>query len=393
MTDLQELNAEVKNIKLSELRPSEASALAKIREFFVPTANAWVIATFETNPALVGGAVSSAFSGSGNLIKRIFEFLYKTFLRILVNRILNAFQSQILNWIAGGGKPKFVTNWRGFLSDAFNEAVGETIAKIAPKLCRGFGAAVRLSLRPPPDFTDQVRCTLDDVIRNTQYFYDDFSRGGWLAYSATLEPQNNYYGSVLIASDIVMQEASKKKEAAEKEASASAGFLGVKKCASSHEEVVDDSTDRRETVCDEYTTVTPGAAVGESLFGSLNWKANQIVSAERLEELVAAIIDASINRMIGLGLSSLSRAISGSDSNRNVYDDLNTRAPAGIGDVPSDIRSGLDTLDTSIRDTSDVERARNAEEEARENSERCRGLEGPALEDCISNNTSTTPTP
>jgi hypothetical protein len=275
----------------------------------------------------------------------IWKWIYTTLLRVMVNRLIDQFQNQVVNWIAGGGSPKFVTDWKGFLKKAGGDAAGIAIQKYIPGLCRSFGPLVRLQLEYAYKQQPQTTCTLDQVVQNVQNFYNDFSNGGWVAYSAVTLPSGNYYGSLLETSNMVQLEKQQAAEAAKNDAGAAQGFLGVKKCTNPKTVTFpntnegwdafggsgDKYTLEKEPVCEkaqgeggtctailcgngDYGTVTPGTAVAQSLNISLGSKVSQIVSAQRLEELVAALINASINRVIQFGLTSLTSAMNGTSA-------------------------------------------------------------------------------
>jgi hypothetical protein len=276
-------------------------------------------------------------------IKDIAKSLYITILRTLVNKLINQIQKQVVNWIAGGGKPKFVTNWKNLLSDAFSQAAGTAIQRMMPGMCSSFGPLLQIALRPIPDIYDYTSCTLGDIERNITNFYNDFKNGGWVAYGSSLQPRNNFFGSLIEGSDIALREGARAQEAARNEAQSSQGFTGVKRCTKTDPSgfegaaglnKVGDIIERGggngkisalvECVQDE--TITPGSTVAGALHISLGWKASQIVSAQRLEELFAAIIDASVNRVIGLGLKFATQAMAGGapSSGGQVYSDLET---------------------------------------------------------------------
>src|SRR3989344_3958674 len=138
-----------------------------------------------------------------------FESLFKQMLALLKKKILDMMVDQIVMWIQGGGEPKFVSDWGGLLKDAANEATGNFINAVGlTQLCEPLGGglagnlkiAVQASLIPVKKFSERARCTLKDIVTNVEDFATDFHSGGWLAYSESWEPQNNYFGLVIMAS-------------------------------------------------------------------------------------------------------------------------------------------------------------------------------------------------
>lgn len=258
--------------------------------------------------SLIGTSIS-------NNLGRISEWLYTTALRIAVNILINEFQNQVVNWIAGNGNPKFITDWKGFLSDVANKAIGQSVYEMLGGVCPGMGPLLRVSLLPVPRANTGVQCTLSQISNNLDNYLNRFRNGSWYvlgnynswnAYASVIQPNNNYFGSLIVAQDRATLEAINAQEAAKNQAVASKGFLSVTRCT---RYAVDEDNNPTTTCEPGYETITtPGAVVGETLTTSLGWKGNQIVSAQRFEDLVSAIVNASINRVIRVGLSTLTES-------------------------------------------------------------------------------------
>lgn len=309
------------------------TAYAQFEAVSVPTSNLpqWLKTVFQVLQDAAQWVKSHAYE--------IWKWAYTTALRIAVKLLIDTFQNQVVNWIAGNGNPKFITDWKGFLTDIGDKAVGETLFKIAPFLCSNIGPLIRIAILPVPSIDTSVRCTLTQIVGNLTAFYDNFQNGGWIAYGAALQPQNNFFGGLIIANDIVMREAAAAVGAAQNEGIASQGFLSVKKCVKSH--VISDPGGIGDTtVCDEYVNQTPGAVVGSTLTEALKWPQNQWVNAQRFEELIGAIINAGINRMMREGLSALTAA---SNPSRTDFDSAIPPGVTNPGDISS-LKSSLQTL-------------------------------------------------
>ncbi|MEK9168427.1 MAG: hypothetical protein AAB698_01350 [Patescibacteria group bacterium] len=150
---------------------------------------------------------------------------------MVAKRIMDYIVNETVKWIQGGGKPKFIGNWEGFIKDvgdiAFDSVMKETGLA---KLCTPFGLNIMIGLLPVEDFSQRITCTLDKVVSNIQNFYVDFSVGGWRGYNMLWQPENNYYGVAINIADEVMNRVSKKSEAAKSEGLAGSGFMGDKIC-------------------------------------------------------------------------------------------------------------------------------------------------------------------
>jgi hypothetical protein len=224
---------------------------------------------------------------------------------VVVKMILDWIVDETIGWIQEEGKPRYVTNWETFLEDAFNVGVGEIISETnLAWLCKPFGLQVRMSLLPVPRFKSRIECTLDDIIANIEDFYNDFRNGSWIAYEASWQPQNNYYGALYMTMDEAMAKGAQQKEAAEKKAVTGQGFLPVERCIRTGRT---DPNDPKTEKCLEYEIITPAPVVGHlttrAAAADLDW-------AMSVQSWMVALTNAVINRVIkeGIGLMKKSTA-------------------------------------------------------------------------------------
>ena len=239
---------------------------------------------------------------SEKIARWVKEDLVKSLRDVIAKRIIDYIVDQTIVWIQGGGQPKFVTDWDGFLKDAANIAFDQVIKDVGlAQLCSPFKLQVQISLLPVQQFQQRIDCTLDDVVKNIEDFYNDFEKGGWIAYNETWQPQGNYYGEMLMIHDEMITRGALAKEAAQNEALAGKGFLSVKKCLEQDEE----------GTCIKEEIVTPGDTVGVAVASAITsdtqWAAN-------IQSWTAALINAVINRVIkeGVGVMKGSEESSGS---------------------------------------------------------------------------------
>ena len=239
---------------------------------------------------------------SEKIARWVKEDLVKSLRDVIAKRIIDYIVDQTIVWIQGGGQPKFVTDWDGFLKDAANIAFDQVIKDVGlAQLCSPFKLQVQISLLPVQQFQQRIDCTLDDVVKNIEDFYNDFEKGGWIAYNETWQPQGNYYGEMLMIYDEMITRGALAKEAAQNEALAGKGFLSVKKCLEQDEE----------GTCIKEEIVTPGDTVGVAVASAITsdtqWAAN-------IQSWTAALINAVINRVIkeGVGVMKGSEESSGS---------------------------------------------------------------------------------
>lgn len=167
----------------------------------------------------------------GNCLKAIKDEAYRIALESFRKRLLDRMVDDIVAWISDGRDPKFITNFGDFLGDAAQAAIGDTARAVGlAELCTPFRYRLPILLKPVPKFSQQVSCTLDDIVGNIEEFYEDFSRGGFLAYAELWSPQNNPHGAALKIYDEVLKKTSEKSEEARVVALAGGGYKPVRQC-------------------------------------------------------------------------------------------------------------------------------------------------------------------
>lgn len=250
----------------------------------------------EMGQAGVAAQVTSTQT-TGTLLQQI-KVWAESFVRsTLKKRILDVLVDQIINYIQGGGKPKFVTDWRGFLEDAGQSAAGDFAKSVGVGfLCDPFKLQIQLGLLPVPTFSERAACTLDKIVGNIDNFYADFRNGGWLAFTASWQPNNNPFGSLLMAVSEQNRLAGNAQHAAELEALAGAGFLSVKKCKSDANGVIIQST---------CVVTTPGKVLGDTVGKAVGSSIDFVLSAEQLIYYVSAIANSALNKLVAEGTKGL----------------------------------------------------------------------------------------
>lgn len=289
--------------------------LSTFSPLFIPKAKAFVVTghvwTTETNPVLVGAAKFD-----------ILEWIKSFALSTLKKRILDVMVDQIITNIQGGGKPQFVTDWSKFLEDAGQAAVGDFAREIgAGFLCEPFNLQVQLQLLQVKTFSQKATCTLDKIVGNINNFYRDFRNGGWIAFGTGFQPQNNYFGALIMAAQTQSLKAERAALSAYSEAQAGSGFLSTKKCD------IDPATGK-EVNC---VVVTPGSTVAGLVTKAVGSDFDFIVNAEQLGDYVASIVNALVNRLFTQGLASVTGG--GSSSATNAASALYSQVTATAFDV------------------------------------------------------------
>ena len=247
---------------------------------------------FETNATIIATNVQTAASTFSDLGQNLYEWAFTFVISTLKRQLLDVVVDQIIGYIQGGGKPQFVTDWRGFLADAGQAAVGDFAQSLGLGfLCEPFSLQVQINLLPVPKFSQRAQCTLKQIVGNIQAFYSDFRTGGWIAYGTAYQPQNNYFGALLMSTFEAERRRGIAESAAYAEAISGGGFLGKK--------------DKN------GNTVTPGSTLNALTSKAVGSDIDYILSADQLSDYASAIASALFNRVLQEGLAEVQTAISG----------------------------------------------------------------------------------
>lgn len=217
------------------------------------------------------------------------EVIRPALIETLKKQVLDRFIGQILTYVQGGGKPQFVTNWQGFLTDAADGAGGQYVQNLAGGsfgfLCSPFSLQLQVALFPVRDYSNQFQCTLSQIAGNIQAFYGDFRNGGWIAYGSSWQPQNNFLGSLLTASEQLGIAKSNSAFSSWSEALSGRGFLGGKDA--------------------NGNIKTPGSTIGDLTAKALGTGIDGVLSAQDIGSYAADLVNALLNRALSEGLSAV----------------------------------------------------------------------------------------
>jgi hypothetical protein len=231
---------------------------------------------------------------------------------VLRKQLLNMLVNDIIGWIQGGGTPKVVTDWQGFLKKAANDAGGIFVDQYLGMgfLCQRFDAKIKIALATVPTFDVNVRCTFSQIVANINTFLNDFSQGGWRAWISVSETPNNMYGAYLMALDQKIGIQSEAQQAAQNEAVASAGFLGDKVCREIYDptnpggaQIGTWTTIPTGYVCAQWEVRTPGKIAAEAVTKAAGSEFDWLFASDEFEAYASAILDALISRVMKQGLT------------------------------------------------------------------------------------------
>ncbi|MFC1625297.1 hypothetical protein ACFL1O_00205 [Patescibacteria group bacterium] len=315
------------------LLPKKAWAVVPVTDIAhtAETAAGWV-------EQFVQWAKEFAWKVAENAKKVAMAYLRKALLDMLVQ--------EIVEWIQGGGSPKFVTDWKGFLRDAANQASGAVIDELGlTALCDPiWGPRIKIGLLTVPSFGDKYRCTFDDIAVNFANFQDNFFDGGWIAFRNTAYPNNNPYSVYLGTLDEILERQAEETQAKTNEALSGSGFLNDQVCKeiTCHDEIGQPYTltgtwKPQEMPsgcrCDQWITRTPGEILAQGLTKSAFADVDWIINSEEWQSYVVAILAAVMNRIIGEGVM----ALDFDGSNQVVGGRTSLNPNYTPGDVPDDL--------------------------------------------------------
>ena len=156
-------------------------------------------------------------------------------LQIVKNTIVFAMQKTIFAAIKGSGAPAFIQQWGNALANAFQaSALSALNSQMACVGAAPFAPQLRLTLKATYS-TNNNACAVqfnNQLANNLSKFYSSFSNGGgWVTFGSTMQPDNNYYGSVFFAEQTIGNTAQNAQNAAQAKSIANQGFHGSAVCA------------------------------------------------------------------------------------------------------------------------------------------------------------------
>jgi hypothetical protein len=243
----------------------------------------------------------------------------------LKKQLMNMMVDDIVNWINGGGEPRFVSDWGSFLSDAADQAGGQFIDQLSLGfLCENLAPTIKIALSSSRAFSQTAKCTLSDAGKNLNNFFEDFSNGGWDRWMQLTQPQNNIFGAYYMALDAKWLAELSASESAKNEALASGGFLSDKVCKEmfcpgqetdysgaytsgtwTKDEISADTNLSNNCSCTKWETRTPGKTIADTLSKAIGSDIDWLTGADEWGEYLGVIVDAAFNRVFREGMTML----------------------------------------------------------------------------------------
>jgi hypothetical protein len=256
--------------------------------------------------------------------------------------LLQSMTSDTVDWVNSGfsGSPSFLTNPSAFFSDAADQLTGQFISDtgVLSNLCSPFSTDLRLSLAfqqagnldlsglggigsalsglgglgGSGSSGNRYSCTLGSIINNVSnagasasisgFMNGDFSQGGWPAFIALSEPENNESGAFLEAESDLESSIADQNDEYQQQLSQGGGFLTYQQCDDVPSYDGGDESDS--SVC---TDETPGSVIAASLNKELGNPTDSLVQAHELDEVIGSLASEVMQQVLSGGLYNASQ--------------------------------------------------------------------------------------
>lgn len=298
--------------------------------------------TEDKNTVTVKSAPTLENVGIKTCLQAIKEVAFRIALANLKKRLLDRLVDDTIAWIQDENHPQFSTDiWADF-RNARDAAIGDTLRDIGlGNLCYGGlinRARIQLELQTPV-FSQQVSCTLGQVISNINEFRNNFNAGGWIGYYEIFKPQNNPWGLEILTNNEIDKRSATNQQVAQTTMTAGGLYKNTEQCLEWHllareyeggpitdmghkpvngqfnypdpassPPVPEDVINQFPAAyyeCSQKQITTPASTKGAVAASALTADYQYIISADDLSTYIAAIFDAAVNRLIKEGAKGL----------------------------------------------------------------------------------------
>lgn len=237
----------------------------------------------------------------------------------IVNTVIDYIVNSTIQWANSGfkGNPAFIRNPEQFFKQLADREAASFIQELAYNktginVCAPFRVVIATGLTGSynglNNYARYNSCSLSQMQQNAMQSgkYTITTPTDWIALT---KPQNNVYYSYISAGDELSKRVNVKRNTATFDLTINRGFLSYKKCKD------DGKPESRTNPCD---TITPGSVIADSLSQTLNIPRERLVSAQKFDQMV----DAVVNNLIKIALSKALEEVTGkeaSQANRSDY--------------------------------------------------------------------------
>ena len=261
-----------------------------------PTSIPTIDVSFTTKSVSLGPGQSGGLDGIANCISIA---MIQSLSDSLTKWINNDFQLP-----DGSTGSAYLKNPTQFFQNLADVTAGQFLGSFSVNginLCSNFSLPLRLNLlqQYSTGYNQQASCTLGTIVKNLSAFTGgDFSQGGWDGwFSMTQNPNNNYYGSYIQASNQLQIKLDTAKTGVQTDLTNGNGFLSYKKCVAYGPAPAPVNGKTLAAPCTSYQTVTPGSLVADAALKNVDDPREKLVVANSFNEVVTALVNSMITRI------------------------------------------------------------------------------------------------
>jgi len=254
-------------------------ALTIIGAVALPTDAKAQVPIWEENVAVIESGLTTALSTAKDLVQNLYEWAQALLGERLRRQLLNMLVDQMVGFI-NDGELRVVSDWEDFLYDAGVDASEQFANQVAgADLCPEFAPHLRAALGAtgatgsPGGLLDCTKTPYPPGTTGLGAFYD------------SLEPENSFISSYVMAKNAQMNAKAAAEHAAELEAVTGGGFLSDKQSG---------------------IIVTPGSVIKDLASKSLGSEIDYVLNADDLESYVNAVVNSMFNDVLAKGLVNVS---------------------------------------------------------------------------------------
>lgn len=221
-------------------------------------------------------------------------------MRTLGQQLTRSFTHSVAEWIRTGqfnGGPLFISSLEDHLRESLDEVSGIFIEQLSPNaqnlLCSPFKLQVQLRISIKSDinfgrssFQSRNACTASDILKNIDNL-SDFDNVGWEGWLKLNEPQNNLFGTILLAEDEYNSRLANAQRSQENQYIAGQGSVGQRECL----EYIQNPANPAKPFCSRYQTVVPGSTALGAINQQLGTDAESLIAADEANEIASALLD------------------------------------------------------------------------------------------------------
>lgn len=222
----------------------------------------------------------------------------------IVNTIIDYIINSTIAWANSGfkGNPAFIRNPGEFFKGLADQTAAQFIREVAYQtggfdICKPFRAVIATGLASSYTRNQNVMsCSLTQMQQNMmRSSYTITTPTDWVALT---RPQNNPYYSYIQAGSEMQKRIDVRNNTARFDLTINKGFLSQKKCK---------DPSKPESKTNPCDTTTPGSVIADSLSQTLNIPKQRLISAQRFDQM----IDAIVNNLIKIALSKVLEGVTG----------------------------------------------------------------------------------